>query len=640
MRQEQFLDVVAPDVARERWHAALVLDPLGEEEVALVDALGRVLARDVVAPSDVPAFDRSNMDGWAVRAEDTFGADEGRPVFLEQVGAPVAAGHAPQGEVGPGCTRAVATGAVIPRGADAVVMVEDTEVEEDGRVRITRPAVPGGRISAAGSDIARSEVVLRRGTQLTGRETGTLAACGIDVVPCARRPRVAVVSSGDEIVPPGQELLPGQIHDANATLIADAAREIGTEADILGIVPDELGDVRAMLLDAFEHHDVVLISGGTSKGEGDVSQRAVGDIAEVAAHGVALKPGKPLCLASREGKALVILPGFPTSAIFTFHAFVAPVLRGLLGLGERARRTVRARVPRRMSSEVGRAEFMLVGLVKGRMDLLAFPLEKGSGSVTTFARADGFFEIPAGVEYVDEGEEVEVTLLSPTLEPADLVVVGSHCTGLDLLLGHLAAAGLETKTLSVGSGGGLAAARQGACDAAPVHLYDRETNTYNEPFVTDDLRLVRGYGRKQGLAYRPDDARTFGPDGDPQGAAETVREVSADPALRIANRNPSSGTRALIESLVEEGAHPPGWHTAYRTHGGVASAVLTGRADWGICLEQAARAAGLAWRFLEAERYDFLVPAERFDSSGVRALRAALTDENVRSALRGEGFDP
>jgi putative molybdopterin biosynthesis protein len=639
VKQEQFLDVLAPSAARARWHALLDLAPLEAESVALADALGRVLATDLAPAGDVPAFDRSNVDGWAVRAEDTFGADEARPALLRPAAEPVSAGRAPQGEVGAGETIAVATGAVVPRGADAVVMVEDTELDADGRVRVTRPAVPGARISAAGSDMTRGEVILRAGTRLTARETGTLAACGFDRVPCVRRPRVAVISTGDEIVPPGADLAPGQVHDANATLVVDAVREIGAQAESLGIVGDDETRMTAALLDALDRYDVVLLSGGTSKGEGDVTQRAVAAHCDVAAHGVALKPGKPLCLAAKGGKAVAILPGFPTSAIFTFHAFVAPVLRRRLGLRERARATVHARLPRRTTSEGGRAEFNLVGLVRGRDGLVAFPLGKGSGSVTTFAKADGFFEVPADTEYVDAGELVEVTLLGRDVEPADLVVVGSHCIGLDLIVGRLAADGLAVKTLSVGSGGGLDAARHGACDVAPVHLYDGATGTYNTVHASESLRLLRGYGRRQGLAYRPADAARFGADGMAEGAIDAVRRAAADPALRLANRNPSSGTHALVVRLLGDGVRPPGWHTAYRTHGGVASAVAAGRADWGVCLERSARAAGLAWRPLEDEQYDFLVPVERWDAPGVQALRHALAHPATRAALRDLGFD-
>ncbi len=640
MKQDQFLDVLDPDAARDRWHGALDLAPRPAETVPLAEALGRVLAVDVRAPGNVPAFDRSNVDGFAVRAEDTFGADERQPARLRLVGEPIPAGHAPTGEVGSGEARVIATGGVIPRGADAVVMVEDTRLDDEGRVEVVRPVVPGGRISAAGSDVTQGETLLWRGTRLSARETGTLAACGVDRVECVRRVRVGILSTGDEIVPPGTPLVPGHVHDANATLLADAVRELGGKPHLLGIVPDDEARLGAVLAEALGAYDALLLSGGTSKGGGDVSYRLLADLAQIVVHGVALKPGKPLCLAAYEARPVVVLPGFPTSAIFTFHAFVAPVLRRLQGLGERGATTVKARLPRHVQSEAGRREFTLVSLVPGPSGLTAFPLGKGSGSVTTFARADGFYDVPAASEYVEAGETVDVTLLGRSLEPADLVVVGSHCTGLDVILSFVVAEGLEPKVLTVGSRGGLDAARQGACDVAPVHLYDRATGRYNEPFVEEGMTLVEGYGRRQGLAYRPELESALGPSGDGEGAAEALRRACRSGAWRIANRNPASGTRALVDDLLDgTDATPPGWATTYRSHHAVAAAIEQGRADFGVCLDTAARERGLAWRPLKDERYDFLIPSARAGGPGATAFRRALDDPGVRRALRARGFD-
>jgi len=648
VKQEQFLEVVSMEEARTRWHAALDLSARPVEYVPLDDALGRVLGEDVRATGDVPAFDRSNVDGFAVRATDTFGASERHPVRMPLGGAPIDAGHAPAGTLPEGAARAIATGGVVPRGANAIVMVEDTEFEdapledtgaEDGVVLVHKPVAPGGRISPAGSDIARGEMVLRRGTHLSARETGTLAACGIATVPCVARLRVAVISTGDEIVAPGVPLRTGQVHDANATLIADALREMGAQPVVLGIVPDDEAFLRAVFERA-KDCDATLLSGGTSKGGGDLSYRVLEKLAPPVVHGVALKPGKPICLSAWARRPVAILPGFPTSAIFTFHALVAPVLRKLMGLRERDAARVHARLPRHMRSDVGRREFTLVNLLRGRDGLLAFPLGKGSGSVTTFARADGFFEVPAAVEYVEEGEAVEVTLLGRDVHPADLVVVGSHCVGLDHVLDHVIGSGHAVKVLSTGSRGGVDAAEQGACDVAPIHLYDAERKTWNEPFAPPGARLLRGYVRRQGLAYRSEQAPRM-EDGE---VGALVAALAGDGSLHLANRNPGSGTRILVDELLDAGADgfraPPGCATAYRSHTAVAAAIAQGRADYGICLEQAAHAAGLRWRPWREEHYDFLVPGGRWDTPGTRAFRAALEDEGVRARLREAGFRP
>jgi putative molybdopterin biosynthesis protein len=353
---------------------------------------------------------------------------------------------------------------------------------------------------------------------------------------------------------------------------------------------------------------------------------------------VDLKPGKPVGLAVCRGRPVALLPGFPTSAIFTFHEFVAPLLRRLSGASEPRRDTVRARVPRRLPAERGRTEYLLVMLVEAAPDgsgvrHVAHPMGKGSGSVTAFARADGFVRIPGHVEYLEQDEVVDVTLLGRDLAPADLVVIGSHCTGLDVVLSAAARAGWTAKTLFVGSAAGLEAARRGECDVAPVHLLEPASGAYNEPFLAGtSLRLVRGYRRRQAVCFRPDDRRFAAGD-----AAGAVAAALTDPACRIQSRNRGSGTRALVDRLLGS-ARPPGYASESRSHHAVAAAVAQRRADFGVCLEGVARAAGLATLFLAEESYDFVVPADRFDRPAVAAFRAALEDGAVRAALASRGF--
>ncbi|MCA1685812.1 MAG: molybdopterin biosynthesis protein, partial [Planctomycetia bacterium] len=273
--QEQFLDVVDRDTAERSWRGAVRADVLGSETVPLAGSLGRVLAVDVVSGVDVPAFDRSNVDGYAVRAGETFGASEEAACELRLNDEEVATGVVPRRVVGPGTATPIATGAVVPRGADAVVMVEHAVVHRDGRLRVQRPVTPGGNVTFAGTDVARGELVLRKGVRLTSRETGVLAAIGLGELKVVRRPRVAVISTGDEILAPGSPPRPASVYDANATLLADAVRELGGEPVLLGIVGDDeaaLGDVLDRALGAA---DLVILSGGTSKGAGDLSYRVL-----------------------------------------------------------------------------------------------------------------------------------------------------------------------------------------------------------------------------------------------------------------------------------------------------------------------------------------------------------------------------
>ncbi len=408
--QEQFLHVLDRDEAERRFRAALDLTPRGIDTIPLDASLGRVLAADVISPVDVPSFDRSNVDGFAVVAEDTFGASEEVPRTVALADETIHTGIVPATMIRPGTAVEIATGGMVPRGADAVVMVEHTEIS--GReLRIARATTPGSGVSFAGTDITGGETVLRRGQLLTSRDTGVLAAIGVATVDVWRKPVVGILSTGDEIIAPGEPMQPAKVYDSNAQVLADAVRELGGEPKRLGIIHDDLTALREKLHDALETCDVVLLSGGTSKGAGDLSYRVVAELRDpgIVAHGVALKPGKPICLAATRGRPVVVLPGFPTSAVFTFHEFVAPVLRLLAGRGAQERTVVQARLAVKVNSEIGRTEYLLVGLVetagndKQGTALAAYPMGQGSGSVTTFSRADGFATIGRHEEIVQAG---------------------------------------------------------------------------------------------------------------------------------------------------------------------------------------------------------------------------------------------
>jgi putative molybdopterin biosynthesis protein len=631
--QDQFLQVLDRDEAERRFRAAIDLGPRGIERIALDSALGRVLAADVRSPVDVPSFDRSNVDGFAVVAEDTFGASEESARVVRLLDEALHTGVVPRTAVGRGQAVAIATGGMMPRGADAVVMVEHADLA--GRdLRVRRAVTAGTNVSFAGTDMTTGETVLRRGTVLSSRDTGVLAAIGVAELDVWRRPVVAILSTGDEVIAPGSPMQPARVYDSNAQILADAVRERGGEPLRLGIVADEEEALRAKLNEALAAADIVLLSGGTSKGAGDVSYRVVAELTGpgVVAHGVALKPGKPICLAASDGRPVVVLPGFPTSAIFTFHEFVAPVLTSMAGLAATDRATVTARLAVKVNSEIGRTEYLLVGLVEGAGGLTAYPMGQGSGSVTTFSRADGFTTIGRHEEIVDAGATVTVQLLGRELHLADLVVIGSHCIGLDYLLGELQRDGVRSKFLAVGSLAGLEAARRGECDVAGVHLLDPESGDYNRPFLTGWLDLIPGYGRLQGIVFRKGDPRFDGRT--PQAAMEAA---TRDTECVMVNRNQGSGTRVLIDRLLG-GAKPAGYAVQPRNHHAVAAAVRQGRADWGVTLDTIARGAGLGFIPVQHEQYDFVVPKARADRPGVRAFVARLGDPATRDALQRLGL--
>ena len=635
--QDQFLQVLDRDEAERRFRSAIDLTPRGVETVPLDQALGRVLAADVTSVVDVPSFDRSNVDGFAVVAEDTYGAAEEVPRTVGLASEAIHTGMVPAVAVRPGIAVPIATGGMIPRGADAVVMIEHAEARGD-QLRIAKAVPAGSGVSFAGTDITAGETVLRRGQVLTSRDTGVLAAIGVARVDVWRKPIVAILSTGDEIIAPGEPMQPAKVYDSNAQVLADAVREQGGEPVRLGIAHDDMATLRRTVADALNASDIVLLSGGTSKGAGDVSYRVVAELRDpgIVAHGVALKPGKPICLAATNGRPIVVLSGFPTSAIFTFHEFVAPVLRALAGRGSETRTTARARLAVKVNSEIGRTEYLLVGLVEtageSSSELAAYPMGQGSGSVTTFSRADGFTTIGRHDEIVEAGTLVDVQLLGRELQLADLVIIGSHCIGLDYLLGELQGRGVRTKFVAVGSAAGLDAAKRRECDVAGMHLLDLKTGEYNRPFLTPELDLLPGYGRLQVVVFRPGDVRFEG-----RSAADAVGAAARDATCVMVNRNQGSGTRALIDRLLQ-GARPAGHAIQPRNHNAVAAAVVQGRADWGVTLDTVARNAGLGFLPVQEERYDFVVPASRAHRPGVAAFTTLLCDPAARDALARLGM--
>jgi putative molybdopterin biosynthesis protein len=463
-----------------------------------------------------------------------------------------------------------------------------------------------------------------------------LAACGLASVDVVRRPRVAVLSTGDELVSPGETLRPAGVYDSNGAIVAAAVTEAGGEAISFGAFPDDETALHDAVTRALAAADMVVLSGGTSKGAGDLSHRIVSKLDQpgVLVHGVALKPGKPLCLAVIGTKPLAVLPGFPTSAIFTFHAFVAPVIRRLAGLPAEATRTVEARVPMRIASEMGRQEFVLVALLEGEDGPVAFPTAKGSGAVTAFSQADGFLAIDALASALDADTQVQVTLIGEATRPPDLVITGSHCVALDAVLRRLADQGLAVRTIAVGSQGGVSAVRRGECDLAPVHLVDPKTGIYNEHLLTPGITLVHGWRRLQGLVYRNGDPRFEG-----KSADVALQAALVDPDMLMVSRNAGAGTRVLIDQLLA-GAKPPGYANQPKSHNAVAAAVAQGRADWGIAISSVAKLYGLGFLPIAPEHYDFLLAESRRARPAVQAFLEALADPTVCERIRALGMEP
>lgn len=630
-QQDQFLQVLSRDAAEHAFWSALAPAPLGTEELSLDHLPGRVLAADIAAPVDAPPFDRATVDGFAIRAADLFEASGAQPVALRLNPEVIACGTAPILPVTPGTATPIATGGPIPRGADAVVMIEHTDPEGAG-IAVARAMAPGAHISFAGSDIARGQTLLRKGTLVSAREVAMLAAVGLDRASVWRRPRVAVLSTGDELVQPGQPLRPAGVYDSNGPVIAAALRENGCDAVHLGAVADDAAALETAVTAAFAAYDGLILSGGTSKGAGDLTTATIAALGApgIVAHGVALKPGKPLCLAVCDGKPVVVLPGFPTSAMFTFHDLVAPALRAIAGLPQKAAAQVTATLPVRLTSELGRTEFAMVSLTDGADGLIAHPVAKGSGAVTAFAQADGFLTVPALAESLAPDTLARVTLFGAAVAPPTLTIVGSHCVGLDAVMTRLTEHGMSARILATGSHGGLAALRRRDCDIAPIHLLHSDTEVYNHAFLTDGMRLIPGWRRMQGLLFRKGDARFEGRD-----LAEALAAALTDPDAIMVGRNQGSGTRVLLDRLLK-GTRPPGYWNQPTSHNAVAAAVAQGRADWGMAIGPVAQALGLGFLPVADEHYDFAVWDTPRNPVALAAFETALHDSH--DAVTALGF--
>ena len=390
------------DVAREKV-MALAKPVEGTKRIGVEDALGRVAAEDVRSTIDVPLVDRAAMDGYAVRSEDTQGAHRERPVTLRCIET-LFAGTAPRKRVGPGTCAQIATGATLPAGADAVVMVEVTERAGD-EVRILSPVAAGKNMSAKGEDIRKGSVVIRRGDALSPARLGALTAIGRTRVTVYRKPRVAILTTGNEVVPPGTRIRPGQVYDINSYTMAAVVRESGGEPEAMGRVRDDAADLRRAVRAALSR-DLVVVSGGSSVGERDLLVDVLQDMGEVLFHGVAIKPGRPTLLGRVRGKPVLGMPGFATSCLSNAYVLLAPAVRAMARLPPRPPRVVEVPLSESINSPRGRVEFHTVRVEDGR----AVPAFRESSTITSMAHADGYIEIPADVERLERGARVRVVL--------------------------------------------------------------------------------------------------------------------------------------------------------------------------------------------------------------------------------------
>ncbi len=613
-------------------------------EVELTNALGKVLAEDVTSTIDVPGFDRSTMDGYAVKAQDTFSANEVKTKILKLVGKSEP-GIVPTMTLNEGETSEISTGAPIPVGASAVVMVEFTKTSGN-EVEISRSVTPGENVMAAGSDIMAGEVVLRRSQIITSREIAIMAAIGRKNVIVIGSPKVAILSTGNELIPPGSELSRMKIFDINAYSIAAAVYESGGTPIMLGIVPDDEVEIRNILKRAVESADLVLTSGSTSAGSRDLIPQIISSIegSQIIANGLAVKPGKPALVAIVAGKPLFALPGNPTSALMVFYELVKPTIRRLSGIRFDVHMpSVDARLAFKTISVRGKQELVPVHIVKEECgNYLAYPALAGSGAITSLALADGFVRVSSDRDVIVEGETVQVHLFNQNIRPSDFLIVGSHCVGIDILLTVISekTRSVLGKIINVGSMGGLQALKRGEADLAGIHLLDENSGDYNTPFIKrfdleNKIILVRGYVREQGFMTRKD-------------STKKVNNFSdlLNPEISFINRNRGSGTRILIDmclGYVAKKKNKPlqelvkkinGYDLEAKSHSAVASAVSQGKVDVGFGIRTVAEQNGLDFGSHSFERFDFAINKNRLNKESIQVFLEILRSKEFGNKLK------
>jgi len=615
--------------------------PRGVEEVELGSALGRVLAEDIYAPIDHPPFDRSEVDGYAVRSVDVEWADELAPVTLRVAGV-VGVGEEPLKPCRPGEAVGIATGAMLPRGCDSVVMEEYTDGGRDS-VKVYRSVSPGENVSTAGSDISAGDLVLLKGTRLGHEHIAVLAGLGLRSVRVYTKPRIAVYSTGNEIVEPGNPLPLGKVYDVNGYLVSSYLRELGAEAVFKGLLPDNYSSLRDAIERDLAEYDAVVTSGGTSAGEGDLVYRVFEDLGEIIVHGLKTKPGKPTVIAVSRGKLLIGLPGFPLSCYMILRGLVKPVVSWMTGARD-VDYVVEAELPLRVRKQVGKAWLIPVSLVEGRYGYSAYPVSLSSGSIASLIYSDGFIELPEDVDVAEAGSRVRVVLFKPGTPPPRLNIIGSNDP---LLMDILRESGLaySSRVLNVGSLAGWHSVARGEADVAPTHLLDEETLRYNTPFLKrygleGKAVLIRGFDRLIGLVVAKGNPKNI------QGIRDLLRSD-----VRIVNRTKGSGIRVyldyMLRKVLEEEKIPfkrvsevvNGYTYEVKTHTAVALAVRQGRADVGIASGYVAEMFNLDFIPLTWEEYDFLVPRDRLERKLVKEFIESLRDRNLVSrAMRYQGY--
>ena len=619
----EYLTNVPLDKAREEYLAMLENHGYGPktEVIPVWDACGRITAHAVYAHICAPHYAASAMDGVAVNARDTFGATETTPVTLQS-----------------GQFTVLDTGDPIPDGCDAVIMVEDIVKNEDGTITIHESAAPWQHIRQIGEDICAGEMILPSHMEVSPSAIGAMIAGGVLEIEVIRKPLVGIIPTGDEIIPPCTDPKPGDILEFNGSIFSAMVRQWGAQANIYPIVPDKFDQIKAMVAKAAAECDLVILNAGSSAGREDFSTRVIRELGEVLYHGIAMKPGKPAILGRVDDTPVLGVPGYPVSGIIVIEQLLKPLVEHWLKVPAARSQYVKATLTRPVVSGLKYQEFVRVrmGYVGGK--LMASPLSRGSGVVSSFMKADGIMEVPQGLEGYEAGSEVDVRLLCPAEKLENtLVVIGSHDPLLDELadMMHLENDEVYMSSSHVGSMGGVMAVRRGEAHAAGCHLLDTETGIYNIAFIKKyfpkgGVKLLRCVGRQQGLMVAK---------GNPLGIYEFA-DIAQD-GVRYVNRQKGSGTRILTDYLCKQADLDVdkiyGYDREELTHNSVAVQIASGSADAGMGIYSAAKLYDLDFIPICIEEYDLLIPDHAWDTPQVQQMVAVLKSDAFKEKILAMG---
>ncbi len=629
MQRNIYLKMKTLVEAREIMFKAFDLsDVLDIETMAVPDAVGRVLARPVEAVFSSPGFHSAAMDGIAVMAEATFGASEGNPKEL------VMGKNA----------FSVNTGHVLPENTDTVIMIEYVNDIGDGRVEIEAPAFPWQNVRKMGEDIVATELLFPRNHVITPYCVGALLSGGIFSVAVRQKPKVLVIPTGSELVDwenrDVPELAPGEVLDSNSYVLGGLARACGAEVVRHAKVPDDPEKIKQVVKAASDGgYQLIMTVGGSSAGSADYTRQVIDDLGEVLVHGVTIMPGKPVIIGKVNEKPVFGMPGYPVSTIVAFEQFAGPLISSMLGQPPISRAEIAVEPARKIASKLGVEEFLRVKLGTVGDRVVATPLPRGAGCITTITEAHGIIRVPNNMEGLKEGAPVTAELLCPL--PAiknTIVVVGSHDNTLDVMADEIKAGGHGHITLSsshVGSMGGLMAIKKGVCHLAGSHLLDPSDGTYNISYIQKYLpdikvKLVNLVDRDQGLMVAPGNPKNI----------KGIEDLSRD-NISFVNRQAGSGTRVLLDFQLDRLGIDPGGIKGYEndefTHMSVAVAVLSKTVDAGLGIYAAAKALGLDFIPVVTEQYDLVIPEHYFQTPNIQVLLDTINTADFKRRVEALG---